>query len=330
MKARVEPGSGRVKDTAASSRLAATITKSASRQTYYTIRLLVDRPRVADAYRAYAYFRWVDDTLDAGPAPSAPTGEAERSERLAFLGRQQALLDAALAGRHPEDITLQESMLVDLVAGSGPADVGLHSYLRQMMRVMAFDVARRGHLVSAAELDAYTRSLAIAVTDAMHHFIGHGSGEPGGPDRYRPGAGAHILHMLRDTETDLAAGYFNVPREVLEAASIGPKDVRCAAYRRWVRGRVEEAQDHLRAGQRYFARLRSRRHRLAGLAYIARFTWLIEQLERDDFQVRPAYPDAPSRLLTLRTAWTVASAVVLDPGLPTRRRVPLPEIGGHR
>jgi hypothetical protein len=69
---------------------------------------------------------------------------------------------------------------------------------------------------------------------------------------------------------------------------------------------------------------------LAGLAYIARFTWLIEQLERDDFQVRPAYPDAPSRLLTLRTAWKVASAIVLDPGLPTRRRVPLPEIGGHR
>ena len=45
--------------------LASSITKAASKQTYYTIRFLVDRERVADAYRAYAYFRWVDDTLDS-------------------------------------------------------------------------------------------------------------------------------------------------------------------------------------------------------------------------------------------------------------------------
>ena len=50
--------------------LAPSITKAASRQTYYTIRFLVDRERVADAYRAYAYFRWVDDTLDADSALS--------------------------------------------------------------------------------------------------------------------------------------------------------------------------------------------------------------------------------------------------------------------
>lgn len=45
--------------------LASSITKAASKQTYYTIRYLVDRERVDDAYRAYGYFRWVDDILDA-------------------------------------------------------------------------------------------------------------------------------------------------------------------------------------------------------------------------------------------------------------------------
>ncbi len=44
--------------------LASSITKTASKQTYYTIRFLVDRDRVDDAYRAYAYFRWVDDVLE--------------------------------------------------------------------------------------------------------------------------------------------------------------------------------------------------------------------------------------------------------------------------
>lgn len=45
--------------------LASLITKYASSQTYYTIRFLADRDRTEDAYRAYAYFRWVDDILDA-------------------------------------------------------------------------------------------------------------------------------------------------------------------------------------------------------------------------------------------------------------------------
>ncbi len=44
------------------SNLAASITKAASRQTFYTVRLLADRDLLDDAYRAYAYFRWVDDT----------------------------------------------------------------------------------------------------------------------------------------------------------------------------------------------------------------------------------------------------------------------------
>jgi hypothetical protein len=48
--------------------LAASITWAASKQTFYTIRFLADRGRVRDAYRAYAYFRWVDDRLDAAPA----------------------------------------------------------------------------------------------------------------------------------------------------------------------------------------------------------------------------------------------------------------------
>ena len=47
------------------SSLASAITKAASKQTYYTIRFLVDRPLVDDAFRAYAYFRWVDDVVDA-------------------------------------------------------------------------------------------------------------------------------------------------------------------------------------------------------------------------------------------------------------------------
>jgi phytoene/squalene synthetase len=292
--------------------LAATITKAASKQTYFTIGLLVDRSRVADAYRAYAYFRWVDDVLDAGSLSS--WDQSARAKGVEFLERQQALLAACLRGEAPGHVDAHEAMLAELVRHAGADGAGLRTYLLEMMRVMAFDAERRGRLITRLELDDYTRSLAVAVTEAMHHFIGHGSDAPGDPDRYRAVTGAHILHMLRDTVADLHAGYVNVPREVLEASSIGPRDVHADAYRTWVRERVRRAEAELAAGEAYFARHRSRRHRLAGLAYVARFRWLIDRFERDDFRVRPADADAAGPATTLRMAGGIVSGMLAAPG----------------
>jgi phytoene/squalene synthetase len=87
--------------------LASQITKTASKQTYYTIRFLADRERVDDAFRAYAYFRWVDDTLDANAAlTSFPKGSGatrqgttvEAQQRVAFLERQKSLLEKCYRG----------------------------------------------------------------------------------------------------------------------------------------------------------------------------------------------------------------------------------------
>lgn len=287
--------------------LAPAITRAASRQTYYTIRFLVDRSRVEDAYRAYAYFRWLDDVLDAEPPAGSAWGDAERLERRSFLDRQKSLLDRCLRGEPPPDADPHEAMLVELVRHAGRADVGLRAYLRHMMLVMEFDVERRGRLVSQAELDEYTRWLAIAVTEAMHHFIGNGAAAPHDESRYLAASAAHILHMLRDTFSDLRAGYINVPREVLEAHAIGPEDVHSDAYRAWVEGRVHLARASIDSGRTYFAQVKSGRHRLAGLAYIARFEWLIETLERDGFRLRPQYRDARSLLTGLQmgglTVW---------------------------
>ena len=95
--------------------------------------------------------------------------------------------------------------------------------------------------------------------------------------------------MLRDTYVDLRAGYFNIPGELLEGHSIGPEDMHSDAYREWVEARVRLASMYLEQGKAYFARVQNVRHRLAGLAYVARFEWLIETLEREEFRLRPEY-----------------------------------------
>lgn len=285
--------------------LARSITKAASRQTYYTIALLVVRGRVDDAYRAYAYFRWVDDVLDAESAD-----EDAVHRRKAFLDRQNGLLEVCLAGMQPRDVDVHERMLVELVRHRR-GNARLTSYLRHMMLVMDFDVRRRGHLVGEADLDQYTRWLAIAVSDAMSYFIGNAKRASGDDRRYLAVSGAHVLHMLRDTSADVRAGYFNIPREVVETGSIGPGDVHSAAYRAWVAKRVGLARADLDAGVAYFRSVASVRHRLAGLAYIARFEWLIEAIEQDDFTIRSRYVAPRGPRASLQIAVTLARRLVM-------------------
>ncbi len=297
---------------------ASNITKAASKQTYYTIRFLVDRARVEDAYRAYAYFRWVDDVLDADASSGlaltnieAPVlSEVEMSERRTFLGRQKYLLEKCIRGEAPGGANAQEKMLVELVQGDREKNSGLESYLRNMMLVMDFDARRRGRLVSQVELNEYTRWLAMAVTEAMHYFIGHGAYAPRDETRYLAVSAAHITHMLRDTLDDVQAGYYNIPREELEANHIGPQDVFSAPYRIWVKGRVLLARRYFAAGKSYLARVQSLRCRLAGFAYTARFEWLLDTIDRDDYFLRLQYPERKSLGTGLRMSWFALSSML--------------------
>jgi phytoene/squalene synthetase len=292
--------------------LASSITKAASKQTYYTVRFLVDHDRVEDAYRAYAYFRWVDDVLDADSGSTA--------DRRIFLERQKSLLESLYRGESPRDVDIQEEMLVELVQRDQEKNSGLQSYLRNMMLVMGFDARRRGSLISQVELNEYTRWLAIAVTDNLHQFIGHGEYAPHDETRYLAVSGAHIAHMLRDTYDDMQAGYFNIPREVLEDNQIGPQDVHSDSYRAWVKSRVQLAREYFEAGRDYFARVQNPRCRLACFAYIARFDWLLDTLEREDYCLRPQYNERKSIGTGLRMSWLALSSMISLRGAGTPSR----------
>lgn len=276
-------------------RLAASITRAASKQTYYTIRFLADRERVADAYRAYAYLRWIDDRID--------TGLNSREEQSAFVNRQQDLVAELERGQLPGQVCAEEEMLVELVRHAEENNTGLHLYLRDMLAVMAFDAGRRGRLISQAELSEYTHWLASAVTEAMHYFIGHKCYSPHNDARYAAVTAAHITHMLRDTFDDLRAGYYNIPREVLEANNIGVNDVQSEAYRAWVRSRVQLARRTFETGKEYLHQVGNWRCRLAGFAYASRFEWLLDTIEREDYNLRPQYDERKGPGVGLRMTW---------------------------
>jgi phytoene/squalene synthetase len=281
---------------------AATITRAASKQTYYTIRLLVDRDRVQDAYRAYAYFRWVDDQLDCN------SGTPE--EKKLFLQRQQALLDAHYRKESPAILKTEEQMLADLVRNDHEKDSGLEIYLRNMMAVMAFDVERCGRVISKAELYHYSYLLSRAVTEALFYFIGHSDHSPCNGERYHAVCGAHIVHMLRDLVADLAVGYINIPNEVLEKEPRSLKGLQSVSFRKWVFERVKLAEGYLNNGRQYIAQVKNLRCRLAGYAYLARFEWMVRAIEMDGYFLRQHYPERKSIKAGVWMAWRVLLSLI--------------------
>ncbi len=289
--------------------LGASITRAASLQTYATVRFLVDRERVSDAYQAYAYFRWVDDWLDE-PGRAA-------SDRLAFARRQTALINACYRRETVSAAADEENMLVGLIQQDGEPHSGLQAYIRNMMAVMAFDAERRGRLISAAELDRYAHSLAMAVTEALHYFIGHDSASPHGPTRYLAAEGAHIAHMLRDTLEDNELGYYNIPSEYARANGISPLDIDSDSYRSWVRSRAQLARRCFVAGKAYFSRVQSLRCRLAGYAYIARFETVLDSIERESYLLRRQYREAKGPKAGAQMGWSVLSSAFSGGGPAT-------------
>jgi phytoene/squalene synthetase len=169
-----------------------------------------------------------------------------------------------------------------------------------MLAVMAFDAERRGRLVSQRELAEYSRWLSSAVTEAMHYFIGHQHASPHTEARYLAVTAAHITHMLRDTFEDVAAGYYNIPREYLDSHTLTPQAVDSAPYRAWVQHRVQLARSYFRAGRSYLAQVENFRCRLAGYAYMARFTGVLDAIEQEGYHLRAAYTERKSLSATLR------------------------------
>lgn len=299
--------------------LAAEITKSASTQTYYTIRFFVDRDLVEDAYRAYGYFRWVDDYID--------THSSSRSANHAFINRQRDILDGCYRRETPLELSSEENLLAELVSHDKGDNPGLRSYLYRMMAVMEFDAWRRDHLITQAQLTEYTQNLATAVTDAMYYFIGHDDPAPPVDSRYLAVTAAHITHMLRDTLEDMETGYFNIPEDYLVMTGISVQDVSSPAFREWNCGRVKMARQLFKQGRSSLSQVKNLRCRLVGYAYTARFEWMLRAIEQENYCLRSEYPERKGMRAGLwmvtRTLTSFLSSIWKEtrPGTPAVRTI---------
>lgn len=261
--------------------LARSITRKGSIQTYYTARLMVDKDLADDFFRAYAYFRWIDDVIDV-------TAESDE-ERISFMSNQSQLIADLYKHEPISDLVPEEEILQDLINNDRGENSGLQSFICNMFAIIEFDAQRKGRLISGDELDWYINTLGKSVTDGLLYFIGNGSPYPDSGNRYQAGIAAHISHLLRDTDQDNRDGFFNIPSEYLQEKGIERGDVNNQAYKDWVRKRVETARVLFEDGKKYLDDLDVLRCKIVGYWYCARFEVVLDTIEQDGYQLRDEY-----------------------------------------
>lgn len=279
--------------------LAQSITLMNSKQSYFTAHLLVDKDLVEDCFRAYAYFRWVDDIIDIS--------SQSQEDSILFIERQKELINRLYMHECPDDLSPEEEMIADLIRHDRGENSGLQSFIRNFLAILEFDARRKGRLISQSELKWYSNCLAKSVTDAIQYFIRNGHPYPDCENRYLAATAAHVTHMLRDMPSDIAEGYVNIPSEYLEANSLGPKDMDSSLFRVWVREQVELARKYFHEGKRYLNELEVLRCKIAGYWYCARFEGVLDTIERDGYILRAEYNERTKLSTWLKMLWLTIS-----------------------
>lgn len=275
--------------------LARSITRSGSIQTYVTAWMMVDRDLVDDFFRAYAYFRWIDDVIDISSSSD--------NERIRFISKQRELIDSLYQNKLLQTLSEEEEMLRDLIKHDRGDNSGLQSFIRNMFAIIEFDSYRKGRLISYDELDWYVNTLGKSVTDGLLYFIGNDNSYPDMDNRYEAGIAAHITHLLRDMHQDVADGFINIPKEYLETNSISHNQMDHHAYKDWVRGRVNLAREYFVSGKHYLNGLESLRSKIAGYWYCARFEVVLDTIENDGYSLREEYRERRRISTWLKMIW---------------------------
>lgn len=256
--------------------IARLITRNSSWQTYITIWLLVRPTERENAYRGYAYFRWLDDQVD--------DCLTTKQERISFIRKQKMLIQDTYAGHPSSTNNIHENLIIELIKSDTHNPSGLTSFIKNFFWVIEFDAERKGRLISERELKIYSDKLGTAVTDCIEYFIG----EPESKSKlhkyhYHAATAAHMVHMLRDYTEDVGNGFINIPKEYLNKTNLSETEFDSPKFRLWVKQRSLLAQKYFRYGKVYIDKLPNVKQKMAARWYCCRFDNVLRELEKNGY-----------------------------------------------
>ena len=101
--------------------LARSITWVGSKQTFFVGYFMVDRNLVNDFFRAYAYFRWIDDIVDVSVK--------SKEDSIIFIRRQRELIEFLYMNEPLSNLSQEEEMMADLVRHDNTKNSRLKSFI---------------------------------------------------------------------------------------------------------------------------------------------------------------------------------------------------------
>ncbi|MHA1994146.1 MAG: squalene/phytoene synthase family protein [Candidatus Hodarchaeales archaeon] len=283
-------------------RIARSYVKESHKQTYLIILLMVDKKLTDECFKAYAYFRWLDNVVDENNLP--------QNEVRAIISRQKELINQLYNQEKIKPTSQEEEFLIDLIRKDRNENSYLQSYIRNFTSILEFDSTRKHKIVSNDKIRWYHQTVGKAVTDCIFHFIGNGAHYPESKKCYLAAEAAHITHMLRDYIEDVRSGYLNISKEDLNVYEISPDMVNNPAFREWVKGRVSLSRQFFCEGKKYIDQLGVLRTKITAYWFCSRFEKVLDIIEKDGYKLRREYDSSKKFLLALRMVWIALKTTV--------------------
>ena len=184
----------------------------------------------------YAYLRCFDDIIDA---------EKDEATSLELMAEQRRFMDAAYEGASEQgEVGVPARYGLPFFAWDRERGAPLRAQFEAFLDTMEFDIARRGRVLSTAEIDGYVLKTGYAFLRCLAYFA---TGKPELPDPCLDLGSRAYLHAdaLMDLEEDLAVGLINIPRGVIEEYAIDLEKPE-AGLERWRAVRIGEVLEYFR------------------------------------------------------------------------------------
>jgi len=258
------------------------ITQKESATLYYLAKLLFNWGTLPIFCLVYAYFRWLDDVLDAPHQSNLTMRE--------IISRQTELLANLYQSR---DVSLQnqaEEMLQLAIEYDVAHKNYLQNYIMEMFHALEFDAHRRYQSCSHSLLNEYSKNLGQSYTRVLQAFTHAPNTQFLATDNvYQAGIAAHQAHILRDFYNDIALGYYNISAEDMAKWGWSVNDLAEVDLHEWVQEIVTTAYSSFLTGLQGFSQVKNKRFRFLGYAMSIQYIFILETIQCDDYQLRRCY-----------------------------------------
>lgn len=235
------------------------------------------RSRRNTLFRAYEYFRWVDDYIDD---KKTLTKDAKR-----LLSREIRLISTLYSHKPITPTYIFEEYISSVISEDYENRNGMQEIINGFFCALSWDVRRRNRIPTAKELTSYSQYLGCSYSQGITYGLNYHPTD----SRFLEvsnncGVAAHITHMLRDFFIDLEIGYINISKEDIEKYHINLSSNRQdlkMALSPWCKDQFLKTQNLFNQGLNSINKLPGFRARFAFRLISIRYLLILKKVKRD-------------------------------------------------